>query len=415
MPSFSKISPPLPFGKLRAGLAEAWPAWTLCMQQPQDELRRDLTVVRKHVWFIAAVFVGAIVVALTAGLAFGASGQATASVEVKVTAVEPVFGLTSIAPSLDSYQDLAESPQVVDRVRQKVEAGASEDLLARVEVKGSRPLATSVAALGSTRVGTVSVTAQGDSPQKAADLANAWAEALAAEAVNLRADPKLMAGLQEQVNLAQQKLEGESGLDSSSGGGQGLEEVRQELASKREARAELSTAAANVDQAVDFLRAAQKGSPPPSLAEVRLALAGFLGGGQDEGLLQATSLDELLGGLELRQQLQSGALTGLSQQVDSLASREQALESQAADREAALANYEDAVRSLRAAELAAQLTDVDAKIEDRAAASSQGLIWLARLAAGAALGLVVGVVGAFVLETVGPLRRRLRREGGPGG
>ena len=385
------------------------------MQQPQDELRRDLTVVRKHVWFIAAVFVGAIVVALGTGLAFGASGQATASVEVKVTAVEPVFGLTSIAPSLDAYQDLAESPQVVDRVRQKVEAGASEDLLARVEVKGSRPQATSVAALGSTRVGTVSVTAQGDSPQEAADLANAWAEALAAEAANLRADPKLMAGLQEQVNLAQQKLEGESGLDSSSPGGQEMEEVRQELASKREARAELSTAAANVDQAVDFLRAAQKGSPPPSLAEVRLALAGFLGGGQDEGLLQATSLDELLRGLELRQQLQSGALTSLSQQVDSLASREQALESQAADREAALANYEDAVHSLQAAELAAQLTDVDAKIEDRAAASSQELIWLARLAAGAALGLVVGVVGAFVLETVGPLRRRLRREGGPGG
>lgn len=386
------------------------------MQQPQDELRRDLTVVRKHVWFIAAVFVGAIVVALTAGLAFGVSGQATASVEVRVTAVEPVFGLKSVAPSLDAYQDLAESPQVVDRVRQKLgPASGGEDLLARVEVKGSRAPATSVAALGSTRVGTVSITAQGDSPQEAADLANAWAEALAAEAANLRADPKLMAGLQEQVNLAQQRLEGESGLDSSSGGGQELEEVRQELASKREARAELSTAAANVDQAVDFLRAVQKGSPPPSLAEVRLALAGFLGGGQDEGLLQATSVDELLGGLELRQQLQSGALTSLSQQVDSLATREQSLESQAADREAALANYEDAVRSLQAAELAAQLTDVGAKVEERAAASSQGLTWLARLAAGAALGLVVGVVGAFVLETVGPLRRYLRREGGPGG
>ena len=142
-----------------------------------------------------------------------------------------------------------------------------------------------------------------------------------------------------------------------------------------------------------------------------MAVAGVLGGPAGSGgIEQASTVEELRGGLTLRSGLAQGLKENAETEAAALARREQELLVATAGQRSAQAVYGSAVRNVQAAILAGTQTKTEVSVTASAVDTSTGADWPARLAAAAAFALVAGVAGAFALESLTSLSRR-RRQG----
>ncbi|MFQ5879728.1 MAG: hypothetical protein ACE5IZ_06115, partial [Dehalococcoidia bacterium] len=189
-----------------------------------------------------------------------------------------------------------------------------------------------------------------------------------------------------------------AGKDASSGDSGTLE---QNLEGTAAARADVQRQLFNVEQATTVVRQAI-GDGTTSVAMLRAALAGLAV--PDAASMELDSHQELLQALELRRQILSLSLSRLDQEVDSLERRLQEIDPLLVARDAARANYQEAMQLLQAAQIPTLVARVAAPA---ATATADGIGWLPRLGAAAAFGLVVGVVGAFGLEALPSIRRWL--------
>jgi hypothetical protein len=364
------------------------------MTESQDELWRDVSVVLKHIRFIVALFALAIVVAVASGLAASSESRAISEAEIVIEASTPLFGGTDTVPTLDTFDALAQSDEVVQTAAQEIGVDPEElrkNITVRAVERDPRDRES---------VDRLSIEATGASRGQARETAAAVMDAFVAAAEGSQSDPQGLESLQEQETLALQRLQEFDQAEVLE-----LVQVQADLARNRSLIASLKGQVTAIEQALELIRA--EGSRP--LAELVVAISGVLGGSQGTGGIdQASTVEELEQGLELRRQLDEGLTTRAEQEVETLAQRERELLLVTAEGGAAMALYTTAVRNLRAAELAESLTETEITVTERGLDSSSGVNWLARLAAAAAFGLVVGVVGAFALELLGPYWRRWR-------
>jgi hypothetical protein len=351
-------------------------------------------VVLKHIRFIVALFALAIVVAVASGLAASSESRAISEAEIVIEASTPLFGGTDTVPTLDTFDALAQSDEVVQTAAQEIGVDPEElrkNITVRAVERDPRDRES---------VDRLSIEATGASRGQARETAAAVMDAFVAAAEGSQSDPQGLESLQEQETLALQRLQEFDQAEVLE-----LVQVQADLARNRSLIASLKGQVTAIGQALELIRA--EGSRP--LAELVVAISGVLGGSQGTGGIdQASTVEELEQGLELRRQLDEELTTRAEQEVETLAQRERELLLVTAEGGAAMALYTTAVRNLRAAELAESLTETEITVTERGLDSSSGVNWLARLAAAAAFGLVVGVVGAFALELLGPYWRRWR-------
>lgn len=350
------------------------------MQQPEGDLRRDALVVLRHLRFIALVLAVALAVALGSGLLVDATYEATAQVEVQGVPLPLSSGGRAL-----SVVELARSPQVGRQVAIDIDVADEAGLAGRVSVAMQ------------TGMPILLVTARGDSGEEAIALANAWAEEAAAAINSAGSSAPFVGALQRQAESARQRWEEAQRAATNAGADVGA--LERTLDGEVQALATGERELTNLEQATQLVRQASVDGSA-SVAQLRAALAGLAV--PAEALAGLTSPQELLHALELRHQLLSLSLQRVAGQVDSLRKRRQELEGVAVEREAAEANYKEALRLVQAA----QLPPLAAEVKKLAASAAVGgMAWTQRLGAAAAFGVVVGVVGAFGLEALPSLRR----------
>ena len=367
------------------------------MAETQDDFWRDVSIVVKHIRFIVALFVVAVLVAIGTGLMANARFKARSSAEINVVAATPLFGGMDTVPTVDTFENLAMSDQVAEAAARQAGIGA-EEIKSRISVTTVERNPRDPFDLDR-----LTIEATGNSRQQAQTIAGAAIAAFVQAAKDVRTDPEAVESQRHQEELARQALDKFDRGDLVE-----LGQVQVKLTGKRSLIATLSSEVAAIDLALDLLKV--EGSRP--LGELVVAVAGILGGPRGTGgIEQAASVDELKGGLELRRQLSQDLLDSAQSEVTNLAQREQELLVSTAGQGAAMQVYTSALRNEQAARLAGSQTQTEVTVTARAVdTSSGGANWPARLGAAAAFGLVAGVGGAFALELLNSawLRRRQR-------
>jgi len=226
-------------------------------------------------------------------------------------------------------------------------------------------------------------------------------DAFAEAARALQSDPEGLESLRQQEALALEdlgKYDQQQVIE--------LGKVQADLGATRALTSALSQDITSIEQALELLQT--QGSRP--LGELIVAVAGMLGGPEGSGgIEQASTVEELRGGLTLRNGLAQELKEKAETKVAALALLEQDLLAATTGQRSALAVYNSAVRNVQAAILAGTQTRTEVSVTASAVDTSTGADWPARLGAAAAFALVTGVAGAFALEFVTSLSRRRRQ------
>ena len=366
------------------------------MAEAQDELWRDVSIVVKHFRLILALLLIALVVAVASGLLTDTTHKARSQAEIEIETATPLSGNVDATPDLDTFERLATSDEVTEAAASKVGLSAQE-IQTRITVTTIERNVRDPASLDS-----LTIVATGDTKAQAKAIAAATIDAFAEAAGALQSDPEGLESLRQQEALALEDLGKYDQRQVFE-----LGQVQVELQATRALTSALSQDIASIEQALELLQT--QGSRP--LGELIVAVAGVLGGPAGSGgIEQASTVEELRGGLTLRSGLAQGLKENAETEAAALARREQELLTATAGQRSAQAVYGSAVRNVQAAILAGTQTKTEVSVTASAVDTSTGADWPARLAAAAAFALVAGVAGAFALESLTSLSRR-RRQG----
>lgn len=345
--------------------------------QAKNELQRDALVITRHLTFIGGVIAVALLVALASGFIFASGYKARAVVQVQ----------TNVLPLPSSIKqpvilDIAKSPEVAQEAVNNYGSGTVSSLSDRVTVT-ERPEG-------------LRVEATSDSKSDAIRLANTWAAAIETVINSSDIGPAAGEALQrESENAKEQLTDAEQAVASANTNGVEpsqtvLDEVSKSLAADR---AELDT----LTRATDTVR--QAVSSGATITQLRVALAGLV---PPEILGSVDNSNDLLQALDLRRQVLQTTVDQEAQQLSTLQAQRRDLMPLLLEREAAQNNYRDTVKTLNAAELG----PITARISEPADhTSGAGLSWPQRLGAALVFGVVVGIIGAFVIDSLPPMRR----------
>ena len=365
------------------------------MAEAQDELWRDVSIVVKHFRLILALLVVALIAAIASGLLTNTTHRARSEAEIQLETAIPLSGNTEATPDLETYEKLAMSDDVAA-------AAASKVGLSAEELRGKITVTTTVRNIRDpASLDRLAISATGDTQAQAEATAAATMDAFAEAARALQSDPEGLESLRQQEALALEDL-GKYDQQQVFELGQ----VQVDLEATRALTSALSQDIASIEQALELLQT--QGSRP--LGELIVAVAGMLGGPEGSGgIEQASTVEELRGGLTLRNGLAQELKEKAETKVAALALLEQDLLAATTGQRSALAVYNSAVRNVQAAILAGTQTRTEVSVTASAVDTSTGADWPARLGAAAAFALVTGVAGAFALEFVTSLSRRRRQ------
>src|SRR3990170_7253506 len=365
------------------------------MAEAQDELWRDVSIVVKHFRLILALLVVALIAAIASGLLTNTTHRARSEAEIQLETAIPLSGNTEATPDLETYEKLAMSDDVAA-------AAASKVGLSAEELRGKITVTTTVRNIRDpASLDRLAISATGDTQAQAEATAAATMDAFAEAARALQSDPEGLESLRQQEALALEdlgKYDQEQVIE--------LGKVQADLGATRALTSALSQDIASIEQALELLQT--QGSRP--LGELIVAVAGVLGGPAGSGgIEQASTVEELRGGLTLRSGLAQELKEKAETKAVALALLEQDLLAATTGQRSALAVYNSAVRNVQAAILAGTQTRTEVSVTASAVDTSTGADWPARLGAAAAFALVTGVAGAFALEFVTSLSRRRRQ------
>ena len=365
------------------------------MAEAQDELWRDVSIVVKHFRLILALLVVALIVAIASGLLTNTTHRARSEAEIQLETAIPLSGNTEATPDLETYEKLAMSDDVAA-------AAASKVGLSAEELRGKITVTTTVRNIRDpASLDRLAISATGDTQGQAEATAAATMDAFAEAARALQSDPEGLESLRQQEALALEdlgKYDQQQVIE--------LGKVQADLGATRALTSALSQDITSIEQALELLQT--QGSRP--LGELIVAVAGMLGGPEGSGgIEQASTVEELRGGLTLRNGLAQELKEKAETKVAALALLEQDLLAATTGQRSALAVYNSAVRNVQAAILAGTQTRTEVSVTASAVDTSTGADWPARLGAAAAFALVTGVAGAFALEFVTSLSRRRRQ------
>ena len=365
------------------------------MAEAQDELWRDVSIVVKHFRLILALLVVAQIAAIASGLLTNTTHRARSEAEIQLETAIPLSGNTEATPDLETYEKLAMSDDVAA-------AAASKVGLSAEELRGKITVTTIVRNIRDpASLDRLAISATGDTQAQAEATAAATMDAFAEAARALQSDPEGLESLRQQEALALEdlgKYDQQQVIE--------LGKVQADLGATRALTSALSQDITSIEQALELLQT--QGSRP--LGELIVAVAGMLGGPEGSGgIEQASTVEELRGGLTLRNGLAQELKEKAETKVAALALLEQDLLAATTGQRSALAVYNSAVRNVQAAILAGTQTRTEVSVTASAVDTSTGADWPARLGAAAAFALVTGVAGAFALEFVTSLSRRRRQ------
>ena len=365
------------------------------MAEAQDELWRDVSIVVKHSRLILALLVVALIAAIASGLLTNTTHRARSEAEIQLETAIPLSGNTEATPDLETYEKLAMSDDVAA-------AAASKVGLSAEELRGKITVTTTVRNIRDpASLDRLAISATGDTQAQAEATAAATMDAFAEAARALQSDPEGLESLRQQEALALEdlgKYDQQQVIE--------LGKVQADLGATRALTSALSQDITSIEQALELLQT--QGSRP--LGELIVAVAGMLGGPEGSGgIEQASTVEELRGGLTLRNGLAQELKEKAETKVAALALLEQDLLAATTGQRSALAVYNSAVRNVQAAILAGTQTRTEVSVTASAVDTSTGADWPARLGAAAAFALVTGVAGAFALEFVTSLSRRRRQ------
>ena len=365
------------------------------MAEAQDELWRDVSIVVKHSRLILALLVVALSAAIASGLLTNTTHRARSEAEIQLETAIPLSGNTEATPDLETYEKLAMSDDVAA-------AAASKVGLSAEELRGKITVTTTVRNIRDpASLDRLAISATGDTQGQAEATAAATMDAFAEAARALQSDPEGLESLRQQEALALEdlgKYDQQQVIE--------LGKVQADLGATRALTSALSQDITSIEQALELLQT--QGSRP--LGELIVAVAGMLGGPEGSGgIEQASTVEELRGGLTLRNGLAQELKEKAETKVAALALLEQDLLAATTGQRSALAVYNSAVRNVQAAILAGTQTRTEVSVTASAVDTSTGADWPARLGAAAAFALVTGVAGAFALEFVTSLSRRRRQ------
>jgi len=365
------------------------------MAEAQDELWRDVSIVVKHFRLILALLVVALIAAIASGLLTNTTHRARSEAEIQLETAIPLSGNTEATPDLETYEKLAMSDDVAAAAASKVGLSA-EELREKISVTTTERNIRDPASLDR-----LAISATGDTQAQAEATAAATMDAFAEAARALQSDPEGLESLRQQEALALEdlgKYDQQQVIE--------LGKVQADLGATRALTSALSQDITSIEQALELLQT--QGSRP--LGELIVAVAGMLGGPEGSGgIEQASTVEELRGGLTLRNGLAQELKEKAETKVAALALLEQDLLAATTGQRSALAVYNSAVRNVQAAILAGTQTRTEVSVTASAVDTSTGADWPARLGAAAAFALVTGVAGAFALEFVTSLSRRRRQ------
>jgi len=365
------------------------------MAEAQDELWRDVSIIVRHLRLILALLVVALIAAIASGLLTNTTHRARSEAEIQLETAIPLSGNTEATPDLETYEKLAMSDDVAA-------AAASKVGLSAEELRGKITVTTIVRNIRDpASLDRLAISATGDTQAQAEATAAATMDAFAEAARALQSDPEGLESLRQQEALALEdlgKYDQQQVIE--------LGKVQADLGATRALTSALSQDITSIEQALELLQT--QGSRP--LGELIVAVAGMLGGPEGSGgIEQASTVEELRGGLTLRNGLAQELKEKAETKVAALALLEQDLLAATTGQRSALAVYNSAVRNVQAAILAGTQTRTEVSVTASAVDTSTGADWPARLGAAAAFALVTGVAGAFALEFVTSLSRRRRQ------
>lgn len=347
--------------------------------------RRDATILLRYRWFIIAVFAVAVAGALIVGVTNSFDYEASSRVEMRAVERRPVFGV-KISVNFDDYTLLGLTERVAKRAEGVLaEQGVSVNaatLLASMSQRDVTPPGFQAFGLR-----LLEFTAHhGDEPTAVA-YSNAWAKAYLDEAAARRdelADAHIRT-LDEQAKISAGLIdEKQKALD---------ELLRRQPDVAPVYGIDLVAERSRVVRALARLKAIQATRGSASPTELRIALEDVFPPG---GAPPAADLATLIGGLGLR-------LTALDGEIAALSGGNAAAQQEArrllAEAEAARKTYEAAQTEAAAARAAKPVAPVEFRpVQAADVTNSRQLSLVGLLAAAAALGLVAGVAGAFVIE-----------------
>ncbi len=354
-------------------------------------LRRDATILLRYRWFILIVLTVALAGALAVGITRTPDHAASAVVEARPTQQRPVLG-SSPAFVFADYQALDEDES--DRVAR----GAADLLVEQGLQMNSGALAGKISQsevtppeLKAFGVRQLQFTASDSDESKAIAYAEAWAKAWVEQAETLR-DGHLndyVTGVEAQSAAAAANLdERQRAVDDF---------LRQHPGVATASLSALVTERGRVTRALARLKAIDaRGRVGPD--ELRIALADLF---PEERASDKVDLPTLIGGLGLRLDALNDEIAAY-QGRDTVADQAQRLVAAANAAERA---YDSALAEASAARAAQTVVAVEFSVVKTATSSdSRRAGFVGLLAAAAAFGLAVGVVGAFAIEFVARTR-----------
>ena len=359
-----------------------------------DELRRDLRAISRHLWFIVLAFIVAIAAAAASFFLVTENPEAAFRTNIVLRRLPPPPGHPELVPSVDDFARLATSPDVLQKT--------SDTLAAQDIALSPDALASIVAAQPRPKQDTIDFIVEAADSDLSLTIARAWSDAFASLAP--QAAPQLVrqasVQYQEQLQLAGEELARRRQTVADLGGSPlaGAGEVNALVTDYQTKLAAISAREVErttIQQTLDTLRTAG----PLSTGQLRLILGSLLPLDSPIDL----NVDQAAGALDLRLRATDGVLATLRQETQALQTtlQERLPALQVANREmtAAEDNYYMAASLVQSYETIAQNITVGLPVLRPPSVDNTGTLdWLGRLSAAAAFALVVGVIGALVLD-----------------
>jgi hypothetical protein len=362
-----------------------------------DELRRDLSSLRRYLWLILLLLLLALGSAAASLLLVPSSNEASFRSGVALSSLPPLFGPETL-PAMDDFARLSLSEEALEEASQALR---EQDVDVSAEA-----LKANLSAHARENENAIDFRVTFDDSDRSLAVARAWSEVFA-ELAPARApdlEQEAAASYQRQLDRARTELEEKrqqlADLGVASGaGGERVNPTQAAYEAKAAALAEKEVERTELANLIETLRASTPGSL--SADQLRLLLAGVL---PPEAALEAGfTAQQAIGALELRALSLDSTILALRQEVQGLGS---ALDQSAtevreavAELEAAEENYEVASRLAQSYEVVGDLLSVEVfTLQEPHLVEAGVLSYVSRFAAAAAFALVAGVLGAFGLE-----------------
>ena len=379
------------------------------MRKP-DRLRRYLSSVRQHLWFVVLAFAVATGVAVASLLLVNPAKDAGFRADVTIQNAPSLFDPDNL-PKTNDFAAVATSPNALKQTRDVLAADGlsiDTDELASVLVAKARPDENSI-----------------DFAVKHKDANTALAVARAWSGVSLKLIPEEAPALErlavgpERAQLQQAGAElakrrsavsdlGGPALTGQAAGGQ-FSAIATEYQTKTSAIAAKGVERTNLQSTLDSLRTAVQGGAVLSGSQLRLLLAGVLPA--DAPLEGSLSAQQAVVALELRLRAVDGSLASLRQEAQLL---QTALDQRSGDLQPALTemqaaedNYQAAARVVQSYEAAAAAIYAEATLVQSPHVNRSGALeWATRIGAAAVIALFVAVLGTLFLSRLPGRDRR---------